>query len=123
MVKRRKDQKLRLRNFDARHGRIETGAAIKNRKGMSGVGGGKGTCYQVGKKKASVRKETNAVSGMRVTIVPKNQTTLPPHHPNHPSHEVEVCRRKGVSKAKVTTVPFSTTVQMLFEGYLHAIAL
>ena len=31
MVKRRKDQKLRLRNFDARHGRIETGAVIKNR--------------------------------------------------------------------------------------------
>ena len=31
MVKRRKDQKLRLR--DARHGRIETGAVVKNRKG------------------------------------------------------------------------------------------
>ena len=28
MVKRRKDQKLRLRNFDARHGRIETGAVV-----------------------------------------------------------------------------------------------
>ena len=39
-------QKLRSRNFDARHGRIETGAVIKNRKGMSGVEGGKGICYQ-----------------------------------------------------------------------------
>ena len=39
------DQKLRLRNFDARHGRIETGAVVKNRKGMSGVAGEKGTCY------------------------------------------------------------------------------
>ena len=38
-----------------------------------------------GKKKASVRKEANAVSGMRVTIVPKNQTAMPPHHPSHPS--------------------------------------
>ena len=34
------------RNFDARHGRIETGAVIKNRKGLSGVEGGKGICYQ-----------------------------------------------------------------------------
>ena len=32
MVKRRKDQKLRLRNFDARHGRIETGEVVKNPK-------------------------------------------------------------------------------------------
>ena len=31
-----------------------------------------------GTKKASVRKETNAVSGMRVTIKHKNQNTLPP---------------------------------------------
>ena len=46
MVKRRKDQKLRLRNFDARHGRIDTGAEVKNRKGLSGVEGGKGFCYQ-----------------------------------------------------------------------------
>ena len=37
MVKRSIDQKLRSRNFDARHGRIETGAVIKNRKGMSVV--------------------------------------------------------------------------------------
>ena len=27
------DQKLRSRNFDARHGNIETGAVVKNRKG------------------------------------------------------------------------------------------
>ena len=59
-----------------------------------------------GKKKASVRKETNAVSGMRVTIVLKNQNTKPPHLPSLRCHEVEVCRRKEVSKAKVTIVPF-----------------
>ena len=46
MVKRSVDQKLRLRNFDARHGRIETGAVIKSRKGLIGVEGGKGTCHQ-----------------------------------------------------------------------------
>ena len=30
MVKRRKDQKLRLRNFDAGHGRIESGAVVRS---------------------------------------------------------------------------------------------
>ena len=51
--------------------------------------------------------ETNAVSGMRVTIVHKNQTTMPPHLLSHPCHEVEVCRGNEVSEAKVTMVPFS----------------
>ena len=36
MVGRSIDQKLPLRNFDARHGRLGTGAVIKNRKGLSG---------------------------------------------------------------------------------------
>ena len=74
MVKRSAGQKLGLRNFDARHGRIETGAVVKNRKGMSGLEGGK-VSVTSGKKKASVRKETNAVSGMRVTIVRANRIT------------------------------------------------
>ena len=46
MMKRSMDQKLRLRNFDARHGKIETRVVVKSRKGMNGVEGGKGTCYQ-----------------------------------------------------------------------------
>ena len=50
-----------------------------------------------GKKKASVRKETNAVSGMRATIVPKNQNTLPPRLLSQPYHEVEECRGREVS--------------------------
>ena len=45
LVKRRKDQKLRLRNFDARQGKIETGAVAKGRKGLSGVERGRGFCY------------------------------------------------------------------------------
>ena len=44
VVNRSIDQKLRQRNFDARHGKIETGAVVKSRKGFSGVGGGKGIC-------------------------------------------------------------------------------
>ena len=46
MVKRCIDQKLRLRNFDVRHGKIESAAVVKNRKGIIGVDGGKGVCYQ-----------------------------------------------------------------------------
>ena len=37
MMKRRIDQKLRLRKFDARHEKIETGAAVKSRRGQRGV--------------------------------------------------------------------------------------
>ena len=58
-----------------------------------------------GKKKTGVRKETVAVSATIPNIVRKNQNTLPPHLPSHPSHEVQVCRGKEVSKAKVILVP------------------
>ena len=40
------DQKLRLRNFDARHEKIETGAVVKNRKGFSGVERENVFCHQ-----------------------------------------------------------------------------
>ena len=46
MVKRSKDQKLQLWNFDARHEKIESAAVVKNRKGLIGVERGKGICYQ-----------------------------------------------------------------------------
>ena len=46
MVKRSIDHKLRSRNFDARHGRIETAAVAKSRKCLSGVERGRGFCYQ-----------------------------------------------------------------------------
>ena len=69
MVKRSTDQKLRLRTFDARHEKIETGAVVKSQKGLSGVERGKRYLLPVERKKGSVRKETNVVSGMRVTIV------------------------------------------------------
>ena len=66
MVKRSIDQKRRLRNFDARNERIETGAVVKNRKELIGVEGGKGICYQWKEKgqcskgdKCSFRHESN----------------------------------------------------------------
>ena len=78
MVKRSIDQKPLLRNFDARHGRIETGAVVKNRKGLSSGERGRGICYPWNKKD-SVRRKTNVVSGMRVTIVQSRHRK--PHHP------------------------------------------
>ena len=47
--------KLRLRNFDAGHGRIESEAVVKSRKGLIGVEGGKGICYRW-KEKGQCRK-------------------------------------------------------------------
>ena len=46
LVKRSIYQKLRLRTFDARHEKIETGAVVKSHRGSSGVERGKGICYQ-----------------------------------------------------------------------------
>ena len=42
----RQDQKLRFRNFDARNEKIETGAVVTSRRGLSGFERGKGICYQ-----------------------------------------------------------------------------
>ena len=57
-------------------------------------------------KKAGVRNETDAVSGTNPKIVHKNQNTLPPRLLSQPYHEVEVCRGREVSEAKVTMGPF-----------------
>ena len=46
LVKRSIDQKIRLRNFDARNERIETGAVASSRRGLSGVEREQGVCYQ-----------------------------------------------------------------------------
>ena len=55
-----------------------------------------------GKKEASVRKETVAVSGTTVMkSTPKTQNL-----PSQPFHEVEVCQRREASEAKVTMGPF-----------------
>ena len=59
-----------------------------------------------GKKKANVRRKTNVVSGMTVTVVHKNQHRKPPHFLSQLYHEVDVCRGREVSEAKVTMGPF-----------------
>ena len=90
----RKDQKLRLRNFDARHGRIETGAVIRNRKGMSSVEGGKGNLFPVERKRPvferrqySFRHESN------------DRAQKPDHNAATPS-EPSFSRGRRVSKKR-----------------------
>ena len=103
MEKRSIDQKLRLRNFDAREGRIETEAVVKNRKGMSCVEGGKGTCTS-GKEKASVRDQCSLRHESNDRAQKPDHNAATPSEP--PCHEVKLCRRKEVFKAKITLVPF-----------------
>ena len=80
MVKRSVDQKLRLRNFDAGHGRIESGAVVKSRNGMIGIEGGKGICYQSRRPRQFPPRNPRSCA--------KNQNTLPPHLLSQPYHEV-----------------------------------
>ena len=50
-----------------------------------------------GKRKGSVRKETSAVCGMRVTIVQSRHQRQ--YHPQSHDHEVEVCREREMPEA------------------------
>ena len=94
MVKRSMDQKLRLRNFDAGHGRIATGAVVKNRRGMSGVEGGKGICYQW-KEKGQCSK----VDGCSFRHETQDRAQKPGHTAATPS-EPTVSRGRSVSRMR-----------------------
>ena len=91
-------QKISMPNYQ----RLKTGSVVKSHRGLSGVERGKGFLTS-GKKKASVRRETNAVSVMRETIVRNRH-----RKPNRPlsqylqKHEVEVCREKEMPEAQAS---------------------
>ena len=93
MVKRSIDQKLRLRNFDARHGKLNQEQWSKIVRDCPASKEEK-VSVTSRKKEASVRKETDAVSVTKPKIVHKKQNTLPPHLLSQPCHEVEVCRKE-----------------------------
>ena len=71
-------------------------------RGLSGVERGRGFVTS-GKKKGSVRRETNVVSGMRVTIV-RNRHRKPNHPLSHnlQKHEAEVYREKAMPEAEAS---------------------
>ena len=98
MVKRNIDQKLRLRNFDARNEKIETGAVVTSCRGFVVFKGDMEFAIS-GKQKDRVRKETNPVSGTTVMSV-QNQHQKPLHPLSHQHHEVEVRRGKRTSEAE-----------------------
>ena len=99
MVKRSIDQKLRLRNFDARHGRSESGAVVKSRKEIIGVEGGKGICYQWKEKRPVFARRPLQFPPRYPRSCAKKKNTLPPHLPSQPFHEVEVSLGKIKSKS------------------------
>ena len=81
MVKRRKDQKLRLRNFDARNERIETGAVVTSRKGLSGIKRRQGVFWQLKAKEQCSRGDKRIFrhdEDKRAKPTPK---TAPPSEP------------------------------------------
>ena len=85
------DQKLRLRNFETRHGRIESGAEVKSQQGLIDVERGKSTFYQWKGKgqcsqgdRCSFRHET------------QDRAQKPEHTAATPYHEVEVSKKRSV---------------------------
>ena len=72
-MKRSIDQRIRQRNFDVRHCKIETGAVIKNRKGLRDVEKGKKSYIYQWKEKGQFSNEINAVSDMKLKIVSQNR--------------------------------------------------
>ena len=111
-MKRSIDQKLRLRNFDARNERIETGAVVTNRR-VGVVLKDEKEFATSGKQKDSGREETNAVSGTTLMSV-QNRHRKPLHPLSHQHQEVEVRQRQ-----ESVWEDQSTAVQKLLEKYLH----
>ena len=98
-AKKIKDQKLRLRNSDARNEGIETGAVVTSRRRLSGIERGKGLCYQWIAKgqwsrggQCSVRHEGHE----RARPTPKKRSTF--RATKH--QEVEARRDEGASEAE-----------------------
>ena len=92
MVKRSFDHKLRLRFFDARHGKIESGVVGMSLKGAVGVEGGKGTCYQW--KEEGQFSQGNQCSFRHVT---QDRAQKPEHAAATPS-EPALSRGRSVSR-------------------------
>ena len=132
MVKRSIDQKLRLRNFDARNKNIETGEVFTSRGGLSGIQGRRGLCYQW-----KVRK-WNLLSVERKRVVFERRPK------KFPAREWRSCKtdtknrailwatntkrwkcveKKKRPRQKPVWEVQPTAVQKLLERYLHQISL
>ena len=106
MVKRRKDPKLRLRSFDARHEKIETCAVVKESTGNHWRWRRNKYLLPVERKRPVFAKRPLQFPPQYPRSCTKKQITMPPHLLSHPYHVVEVCRGREVSEAIVTMGPF-----------------
>ena len=93
----------RSRNFDGRHGRIESGALTKSRKRLIGVEGGKGTCYQWKEKGQCSQEDRCSFRHETQDRAQKPEHTAATLSEPTASRGRSVCR---VSEAKVTIGPF-----------------
>ena len=101
-------QKLRLRNFDARNERIETGAVVTIRKGQRGVGRGQGECHQWKAKRTVVERRHVVTDTMKIGVHTRHQK---PRNPlSHQHTEVEVRRGKEPQSVESTWEVRSTVV-------------
>ena len=121
MVKRNVDQKLRLRNFNARNETIETRQSLR----IAGVNvvlkEDKENAIN-GKQKDSVRVETSVVSStMKISVQNRHQTPLDPL--NHQHKEVEVRRDKRTSEARVDLGRSLDSRAQITERFLHQVTL
>ena len=120
-------REVKIRNFDyeffdVRYWEIETDAVVKSRMGLNDVER-ENLFITSAKKKTSLRKETNTVSDMRVTIAHKNRSQC-----RHIFWVILVMRPKCVEeknypRQKYSWSRSSTIVPILFERILHASAL
>ena len=99
MVQRSIDQKLRSRIFDTRNEKIEEGAVVTSRRGLSGTG--KRNLLSVESKRSVIEKRPMQFFGTGVTIV-QNRHQKPVHTLSHQHQEVEVRREKGTSEAEAS---------------------
>ena len=119
MVKRGINQKLRLRNSDARNEEIEIGAVVTRRRGSRGIEREEREFAVSGTQKVRVREETHAVSDTRVMIV-KSRHQKPLHPLSHQHQEVEVRREKRSFRGRSQSWAVQPrAVQKLLERYLH----
>ena len=116
MVKRSIDQKLRLRNFDAKHGRIETGAVVKSRKGLNGVEGRKRYLSPVERKRPQRGKQSRGNPMQKVMgpirRIRLTQSTL---------RQARIREKKGPSlgKTQVKNLHQRSPYAMKFEDRSH----
>ena len=97
LVKRSKDQKNRVRHFDARNEIIETGAVVTSRREFSGVERGQGVCYQRKAQGQSSRGDECGVRQDEDKRAKPKPKTAPPSEP--PTQRGRRSSRKRASEA------------------------